>query len=344
MMTKELRRRPRLDFQAFEQLTDLADYFIPFTIRTICELGIADLLADGPLEVETIARRTGTHERSLYRALRALAAKGVLDEVSERKFALTTMGELLRSDHPLSLRDTYREMPEYVLAWLELGHSLRTGEPAFDHVHGACVWDYLAAHPDVSDRFDRLMQAMTRPELLAVLAAYPWGSLQTLVDVGGGNGAFLAGLLSRNRRLKGILLDLPHVVARAAPILQQARVHDRCEVVAGSFFDAVPAGADTYLLKRTVYALDDRGARAVLERVAEAMSVDSRILVIEPLDRPGNGGYARARILDLLMLVMDGGCVRSEQELADLFADSGLELLRVIETMAFPIVEGRLAV
>src|SRR5487761_1791496 len=165
-MATQGRRRPRLDFQAFEQLTDLADYFIPLTIRAICELGVADLLADGAIGVEEIARRTATHERSLYRALRALAAKGVFDEISERTFALTPMGELLRSDHPLSLREAYREMPEYMLAWLELGHSLRTGEPAFDRVHGANVWDYLAAHPEVAGRFDRAMQAMTRPELL----------------------------------------------------------------------------------------------------------------------------------------------------------------------------------
>lgn len=343
MVANRERRRPRLDVQALERLTDLADYFVPFTIRAISELGIADLLADGPLEVEELARRTETHERSLYRALRLLAAKGVLDEIRERTFALTAMGELLRSDHPLSLREAYREMPEYVFAWLELRHSLRTGEPAFDHVYGTNVWDHLAAQPEVAARFDRAMQAMTRPELLAVSAAYPWRSLRTLVDVGGGNGAFLAGLLGRNRRLKGTLFDLPHVVAHAAPILQAAGVDDRCDVVGGSFFDPLPPGADAYLLKRTLYALGDRDARAVLERVADAMTADSRILLVEPLERPLRGGDARAQILDMLMLVVDGGRIRSEQELAELFADSRLELVRVIETMAFPIVEGRLA-
>jgi hypothetical protein len=336
------RRRPRIDFEAFQRMTDLADYFVPFTIRAVCELGIGDLLADGPKTVEQLAASTDTHAPSLYRALRALAAKGVLAETSERTFELTAMGALLRADHPLSLRDTYLPMPEDVAAWLELGHSLRTGEPAFDHVHGAHLWDYLAAHPDVSERFDRGMEAMTRPELLAVSAAYAWAELGTVVDVGGGNGSFLAGLLARQRALRGVVFDLPHVVAGAQEVLHHAGVEDRCEIVSGSFFDAVPAGADAYLLKRIVYGWDDRGARALLAKVREAMAPESRILVIEPVDRPGNDDQM-ARILDLLMLVVDGGRARTARELGELFAGAGLELTRVIDTMAFPIVEGRVA-
>jgi hypothetical protein len=340
--TAPRRRRPRVDFAAFQELTALAAYFIPFTIRTVCEMGIGDLLADGPLGIQEIARRTDTHAPSMYRALRALASRGVLEEREDRTFALTAMGDLLRSDHPLSLRDTYCQMPEDVAAWQHLGHSLRTGEPAFDHVHGAHLWDYLAEHPEVSERFDRGMQAMTRPELLAVSSSFAWEGLSTVVDVGGGNGAFLAGLLRRHRQLQGTLFDLPHVVDRADEVLLAAGVADRCEVVAGSFFGEVPAGADAYLLKRIVYGWDDDGALALLRQVRAAMSRDSRILVIEPIDRPGNEDQM-ARILDLLMLVVDGGRARSPHDLAELFTVAGLELTEVLDTMAFPIVVGRRA-
>jgi hypothetical protein len=252
------------------------------------------------------------------------------------------MAELLRSDHPLSLHDTYQPMPEDVAAWQELGYSLRTGEPAFDYVHGQHLWDYLAEHPSLSRRFDRGMQAMTRAELLAVSAAYDWSALDTVVDVGGGNGAFLGGLLARHRGLRGVLFDLPHVVGGAAEVLEAAGAAARCEIVSGSFFDAVPSGADAYLLKRIVYGWDDEGALALLHTVRAAMAPTSRILVIEPVDKPGSQDQM-ARILDLLMLVVDGGRARTVDELEALFERAGLELLRVLDTMGFPIVEGRAA-
>jgi hypothetical protein len=336
------RRRPPIDLRAFQELTDLADYFVPFTIRTISELGIADLLADGPLPVEELAARSGTQPGPLLRALRALAGRGVFAEVSERTFGLTPMAEVLRSDHPLSMADAYRHMPEDVAAWLHLAYSLRTGRPAFDHVHGQHLWDYLAGHPEAGQRFDRGMQAMTRPELLAAAGAYDWRALGTVVDVGGGNGTFLAGLLTRYRTLSGVLLDLPHVVAGAPPVLAGAGVADRCEVVAGSFFEAVPPGAGGYLLKRIVYGWDDQGAVALLGRVREAMAPSSRVLVMEPVDRPG-GRDQLSRVLDLVMLVVDGGRARTPAELEALFTAAGLQLTRVIDTMAFPIVEGRRA-
>lgn len=335
-------RRPRIDLRAFQRLTELADYFVPFTIRAVCELGIADLLAGGPSHVDDLAARSGAHAPSLYRALRALASKEIFTEVRERTFALTPLAELLREDHPLSLRDAYLLMPADVAAWARMDHTLRTGEPAFDHVHGEHLWDYLAARPDDGARFDRGMQAMTRGELRAIAAAYDWGSLGTVVDVGGGNGAFLAALLARHPALRGKLFDLPHAVANAAPLLAEAGAAERCEIVTGSFFDAIPAGADAYVLKRIVYGWDDEHAVALLRAVRDAMGPDSRILVLEPVAGMADGDDF-GTILDVVMLVVDGGRARSAGELAQLFARAGLELVGVRPTMVFPIVEGRRA-
>jgi hypothetical protein len=334
------RTRPRIDLAAFIRLTELADYFVPFTIRAICELGVADKLADGPRTVEELAAATGAHAPSLLRALRALACKGIFTEVEPGTFDLTEPAQLLRGDHPLSLRDAYHLMPADIAAWAQLGHSLRTGEPAFDHVHGQRLWDYLGEHPEDGERFDRGMQAMTRPELRVLLTAYPWAALGTVVDVGGGNGAFLAGLLARHRSLRGVLFDLPHVVAGAAPVLAEAGVEDRCEIVAGSFFEDVPPGADAYVLKRIVYGWDDEGALALLRAVRAAMSPGSRILVFEPVVAPGNDNDF-GKILDVVMLVVDGGRARTAGELGELFDAAGLELERVVPTWAFSIVEGR---
>lgn len=334
------RARKRIDLKSFQRLTELADYFIPFTIRAIGELGIADELIDGPRTVEDLAARTQTHAGSLHRALRALASKGIFTETEPGRFALTPLAELLREDHPLSLRDAYQLMPADVAAWAHLDYTLRTGEPAFDHVHGLHLWDYLAAHPQDGERFDRGMQSMTRAELRAVGSAYEWGSLGTVADVGGGNGAFLAGLMVRHPELRGVLFDLPHVVANAAPVLAQAGVADRCEVVAGSFFGAIPRGADAYVLKRIVYGWNDEGAMALLRAVRDAMTPDSRLLVLDPVVADGNGEDF-AKILDVVMLVVDGGRARSREEVRALLEAAGLKLTRVIPTMMFPIVEAR---
>jgi hypothetical protein len=333
------RRRPRIDFGAFARLTELADYFVPFAIRAVCELGIPDRLADGPRTVEDLAAATDAHAPSLHRVLRVLAGKGVFVEGEGGTFALGALGELLGSDHPLSLRDAYLPMPADAVAWAHLVHSLRTGEPAFEHVHGQGLWEYLADRPEESARFDRGMQAMTRVELRALMAAYDWGALGKIADVGGGNGAFLAGLLERQPALRGVLFDLPHVVAGAPAVLAEAGVADRCEIVAGSFFDRATPGAGAYVLKRIVYAWDDERARALLRAVRDAMAADSRILVVEPV--AGVAQSAFADVLDVVMLAVDGGRVRTPDELGRLFGEAGLELTAVVPTMLFPIVEGR---
>lgn len=334
-------RRPRIDLRSFVRLTELADYFVPFTIRAIAELRVADELIDGPRSVEELAEATGTHAPSLHRALRALACKGIFTEVETGTFGLTPLAELLRGDHPLSLRDAYHLMPADVAAWARFDHSLCTGEPAFDRVHGQSLWEWLADHPEDSARFDRGMQAMTRPELRAVSSAYDWGSLRTVADVGGGNGAFLAGLLARHPSLHGILFDLPHVVGGADGVLADAGVEERCEVVPGSFFDEVPKGADAYVLKRIVYGWDDDRAVRLLRTVRSAMAPESRVLLLEPVVDHDQSEFGR--ILDVVMLAVDGGRSRTEEELRELMAAAGLELARVVPTMMFPIVEGRAA-
>lgn len=330
----------RVDLGSFIRLTEIADYFVPFTIRAICQLGVADCLAEGPLPVQQLARRTDTDTASLLRAMRALACKGIFTESEPGTFALTPLAELLRGDNPLSLRDAYHLMPADVATWANLSYSLQTGEPAFDHVHGESLWDYLATRPEDSARFDRGMQAMTRPELRVFSAAYDWTKLSRIVDVGGGNGAFLAGLLERYESLRGVLFDLPHVVANAAAVLEAAGVAERCDVVAGNFFECVPPGADAYVLKRILYSWRHPDALALLRSVRAAMGPDSRLLLLEPLVQPGRSDPLGS-ILDVVMLAVDGGRARSQDELTELLDAADLRLTRIVPTMMFPIVETR---
>jgi hypothetical protein len=333
-----MRRRVKIDLESIFRLTALADYIVPFTVRAVSDLGVADHLAAGPLSIEDLAEATGTHAPSLYRALRVLACKGIFAEVQRGRFGLTPMAEFLRSDHPLSLRDAYSLIPGDVEAWANLDYSIRTSEPAFEHAHGHSYWEYMAEHPEEAGRFDRAQQAQTRLELRVLLRAYDFGIFSTVVDVGGGNGAFLGGLLVRHPHQRGILFDLSHVVARASKVLANLSVTDRCEVVGGDFFAQVPGGADAYLLKRILYGWHDKEAVVLLRTIRSAMRSDSRLLIIEPLDEPGAASDMSSRY-DLAMLVMKGSGVRTREHISALCSEAGLQVIAVTPTLMFPVIE-----
>ncbi|WP_328852724.1 methyltransferase [Micromonospora globbae] len=332
-----LAARPRTDLGALIRLTELADYTVPFTVRVVAELGVADQLVDGPRPVTELAEATGAHAPSLLRALRALAGKGIFTEVEPEVFGLTPLAEPLRTDHPLSLRDAYPLLAADVRAWAGLGRSLRTGEAAFPRTHGTDYWSYLAAHPADSVAVDRWMSSLTRLHLRTVLPAWPWGQAREVVDVGGGDGAFLAGLLPRFPALRGTLLDLPHVVAAAPELLDRAGVADRCRIVPGSFFDPVPAGADLYVLKTILPGWDDAEATAILRRIAEAMRPHSRLLLLEAII-PAGDVFDVAKLVDVHTLVLTGGRHRTRDELVDLLADAGLRLDRVVPTPTLTVI------
>ncbi|MDX3659631.1 methyltransferase [Streptomyces sp. ID05-26A] len=315
---------------------DPADYVVPFTFRVICDLGVADHLADGPLSVEDLARLTETHAPSLYMALRALASRGIFTEVRPRVFDLTPLAEPLRSDLPDSLREAYPFIPADIQAWAALDYSIRTGKAAFDHVHGQGYFEYMAEHPDECAKFDASQQAITRREVESV-SAYDWDSFSTVVDVGGGNGAFLAGLLVNNPSLRGTVFDQPHVVTGAPKVLAEHGVADRCDAVGGSFFESVPAGADAYLLKRIMFAWSEEESVTLLRTIRAAMHDKSRLLLIEPVLEPGDT-FNPGKLYDIVLLVLAGGGSRSIEQLEDLFAQADLKLESIVRTRLHPIV------
>lgn len=328
--------------RANKELPELADYIVPFTLRAICDLRIADHLAAGPLPIDELARVSGSHERSLYRAMRVLASKGVFSEVEPRVFALTELAEPLRSDHPRSLRQAYPLLTADVQAWAMLGHTLRTGEPAFDVAHGKGAWEWFAEHPEESARFDASQQAVTRREVPNLIPAYDWAAFDTVADIGGGNGAFVSAILAANPGMRGFVLDQPHVVSRAEQIMAEQGVADRCRAIGGSYLDEIPAGAQVYTFKRVLYSLPDEAATQVLRNARSVLPADGRVLIIEPVVRPGNE-FDWGKLYDLLLLTMSGGGGRTEEELTELLAKADLELIRIIPTRSLPIVEARAA-
>jgi hypothetical protein len=214
-------------------------------------------------------------------------------------------------------------------SWGALEHSIRTGENAFRHVHGTDVWTYRAERPEDSAVFDSAMQGLTSGLNDALARAYDFGRFSTVVDVGGGNGTLLAGLLSHYPALNGVLFDQEHVVAGAAPVLEQ--VADRCRVVAGSFFEAVPDGGDAYVLKSIIHDWEDQESIAILRVVRRAGGI--LLLVERRLGEPNED--LGAKFSDLNMLVNPGGMERTADEYAALFEAAGYRF-----TGETPIADG----
>jgi hypothetical protein len=302
-------------------------------ISVAAMLGIADLLAGGPRTSDDLAKATETHPGALYRLLRALASAEVLAEEDGRLFALTALGEGLRSDapEPLGAWAAYLGQPYYLQAWMNLVHSVRTGESAFPAVHGMGAWEYRNEHPEEGEYFDRAMTDLSRSANRGVLEAHDFARYGTIVDVGGGHGALLAAVLARHPGVQGVLFDQPQVLAGAAPILEEAGVADRCRIAGGSFFDAIPDGGDAYMLKSILHDWDDAEATAILRNCRRAMPEGGSLLVIERDLGPANEGL-NAKLSDLNMLVMLGGRERTVDEYSALFEAAGFRLVEAVPT------------
>ncbi len=299
------------------------------------KLGVADLLANGAKDAHALAAATGAHAPSLYRILRALASCGVFAERADGRFELTPLAEPLRADAPGSLRDTaiFMGADWHWRVWGQTMHSVMTGQAAWAQVHGAEVFPYFAANPEPSQIFNRAMTSMSHLAAAAVAEAYDFGGVERLVDVAGGHGGLLTTILRANPNMSGVLFDLPHVIDGAGAAVADAGVAERCELVTGDFFAAVPAGADAYIMKHIIHDWDDERALVILRNISRAMRADGRVLLVELVLAPGNEPHL-GKILDIEMLVSPGGQERTAAEYAALFARAGLRLTRIVPTQS----------
>ena len=314
------------------------------------KLGIADLLKDGPRGSSDLARATDTHAPSLARMLRLLASAGIFEEVDKGEFQLTPLGDLLRCDVPGSMRPLVMLFAGVGLqdSWKELEYCVRTGEPAFRRTNpDADPFTQIAQDPEQAANFDKAMATFAPQTAAAIAAAYDFSQFKKVVDIGGGNGALLIGILKTHPSLRGVVFDLPHVAERANSEVAAAEVADRCEVVAGSFFDRVPSGADAYLLKHVIHDWNDERGTVILKNCRTAMPPMAKLLIVEGVYPPRidlSPASRSATANDLNMLVATGGRQRSEAEFRELFAASGFRLTRIVPTQArVCVIEGERA-
>lgn len=320
----------------------LAGAWVAQAIGVAAELVIADLLIEGPKSNADLARATGSRACALYRLLRALASVGVFSEVAPERFGLTPVADLLRTETPGSFRDMarFRCGEGQWATWGRLGYSVRTGRPVFDEVHGVDFWDYLEQHPDTAAIFNAAMTGTISEVASAVAAGYEFSEFGTVVDVGGGQAALMIAILRRASALRGIVFDLPHVVAGAQGTLQAAGVAQRCKLVGGDMFREVSSGGDAYVLSRIVHDWDDERAVAILANCRKAMDQNAKLLLAETVIPPGDTP-SFGKLLDLQMLVDHAGQERTEAEYRALYEAAGLRLTRVVPTRsAVSIIEG----
>lgn len=309
------------------------------------ELRLADHLVGGAMASVDLAGLTSTHPNALHRLLRALAAAGVFTEGSDGRFALTEIGDRLRADHPRSMRAgvLFLAGPQRWEIWSGLMRSLRTGAPAIDRPPGQTIFGHYASNTADTAIANDAMRAFTVLQARAVLAAFDFSKFGMLMDVGGGTGEMLGSVLAATPTLRGILFDLPHVVAGAGPVLERHGVADRCACTQGDFFQAVPSSADAILLKQVVHDWDDDRAVALLKQCRQALPADGTLLILERvMPEHAAPGLVEPFLLDLEMLVGPGGRERTEPEFRTLLAAAGLTITSITPTASpVSVIEAR---
>jgi hypothetical protein len=302
-------------------------------ISAAAKLGIADVLSDGPLSAEEIAKRVGSDSAATYRLLRALSGYSVFAVQPDGRFELTPMADALRNNAPDSMRDMAILMGHPLLweEWTDLISSVRTGEESLPQRRGMGTFEFFMANPEYAGVFFQGFRALSASETDPVLAAYDFSKFRTIVDLGGGRGTTLAGILSQAPGTHGVLYDSEQATADAPQVFEEAGVGGRVTIENGTYFDKLPAGADAYVLKHTLHDFKEPECLTVLKNVREAVAADSTVLVMEYVLN-GNNERHLGNIIDLWLLLLLGAKERTLPEYTDMFAKAGLKVIRSVPT------------
>jgi hypothetical protein len=280
-------------------------------VSSVAELGVADLIQTGqPQSVEYLASAAKTHEPSLYRILRFMAGHGLFVETENRRFDHTPLSAALRTDAPGSYRAAAQLFHPVFAAWDGLHHSIQTGEPGFNKIFGAPIFEYIPTHPELGPVFDAGMTSMNFYETGAMLDAYDFAGISVLADIGGGNGSLISAVLARYPGITGILFDLGHVVGRAKENLKAAGLSGRCRVIEGSFFENIPAGADAYLFRHIIHDWTDEQSIQILGHCRKVIPATGKLLIVDCVIPAGNTP-SLSKDMDITMLTYPGGQERT---------------------------------
>jgi hypothetical protein len=309
----------------------LLSQMVPRLINLAAVLKLPDHLSDGPRTAEDLALRTGTHAPALYRVLRTMASLGLFTEEADDRFALQPLGAVLKTgttSHAAALiigGDPCTRSLDHFL------HSAQTGQAGFEQAFGQPLFEWLGANPEQASLFNLTMIGFHGTEPPAVAEAYDFSSFETIADIGGSTGNMLSAILSRHAGPRGILFDLPHVVAEAPAFLRQQGLADRVRVEGGSFFDSVPGGADAYVLSHIIHDWNPEQCQTILGNCRRAMPANGRLLLVEMVLPEGDAPHP-GKLLDMLMLTVPGGEERTPPQYSALLDQAGFQMMRVVPT------------
>ncbi len=328
---------------AASRLMDMAiAHWAAELVLQAAEMSLADkFIDDGPRTAKELADEYGMRHRELYRYLRSLTGLGILEFAGKDSFRLTDLGAALKTGAAGASRSAFIALVGDMVkpAWKEFDHGLFTGDTGFEKAHGASLFEYLRDNPGMAQFFSETMVGFHGREPPAVAEAYDFSGIGSLVDVGGASGNMLGHVLKRHSNVKGVLYDLPHVVADAPPLLESHGVADRVEILSGSFFESVPKGHDAYLLSHIIHDWNDDENATILKNVREAMKPDGKLLIVEMVLPEGDEPHM-GKMLDMMMLLVPGGEERTPSEYAELLEPNGFRVTRVVPTKsAVSVVE-----
>ena len=326
--------------EAYWRLVDTANMLLPWALATITELNLPELIGDDRASASELAAKSGANPAALRKLLRYLAVKDVLVEGPAGTFGLGVLGEALRQDTGAGQVYDPNGFPFRVQqAWGRLPEAIRSGRPGYEMAHGKSFWDDMDSDPQRRAGFDEKMAIFTSGWIPKVVSARPWASYRSFVDVGGGNASMAIALLGAAPDLRATIVDLPGVVDGARANLSRSGVGDRCEVVAGSFFDPLPAGADVYLLAQIMHDWPDEDAVRILRRCAEAAGPDGHVYVMDRV-LPEMATHAAQEEVNLFMFTMFGSTERTAAEFAELTAAADLKITTIDDlAMGFGLID-----
>lgn len=318
------------DREAMLQMID--GFRITQAIYVAAKLGIADLLKDGQKHCDELGAKTNIKSDSMYRLLRALSSLGIFSETDDRCFQLTSRGVYLQSHVPHSLHTMALTKGELMYPiWNNLLQSIKAGETGSEYLYGMDFYQYCQEKSGVPKLFDEWMTTETEIEKEAIVEAYDFSSIKTIVDVGGGEGRLLAAILQKNPNLKGILLEMPHLIKAASNLLEQSGVTERCELKDTDILKSIPTRGDILIMKHIVENWQDDLATVVLQNCYQAMNEGDILLVCESVIHSGNEPSI-TKLRDLAGFVITSGKERTAQEYRQLLEKTGFRMDSIIPT------------
>lgn len=318
------------------------NFFLSKAISVAAELKIADCLLDGPKTVSLIAKETGTDPGSLYRLMRALASFRVFKELKNKTFVLTPMAKALTDcDESMKYLVMHMTSPCNWEMFGQMIHTIKTGKNAAKKLYGMEIFEYLKTNSYERNLFNKAMSNTSDMVSGAVISSYSFKGTKKLIDVGGGHGFLLSIILSKNKKMKGIVFDSSHVVEGARENFEKFGVSNRAGIKAGDFFESVPEGGDTYILKSILHDWNDEDCIKILKNINNVISNNGKLILVDSVIREDNEP-AFGKLIDILMLIgTDGGKERTKKEFEYIFEQSGFKLTKITHTVApLSLIEG----